>query len=817
MSTVMETFLTVGLPSTVEMFSAQPSTAQIFSAQPSTVEMFSAQPSTTFMFDPTAYQTLTNSNTVTIPTGGPYDFNDGFVSLTEDVLQNMSLDELIGYSNVVSTSAGLEYSTILANQAIQSQYDLLIQLSQSTIDGLSYELQLNDAEKFKNAQRQSYLYEQSTLYVSTIAQYEMDISTQSNIILTTTSTIDALTYESGIIDSTIAKEDSDFVSSAKGYSTLYYTFLGWDAQLRSQICTIKEISSILENDIRSERAAYENLLDKTQTWVQKSGELSTLYDRDRALRSTLTQQEIDEATAVANHSSTLYGISTLSTMYKAAVANRNYAISLSTLASLTSKHSRSVVVFTEADLAYTNSIGQTGGKQRGGAVQGDTTLWTARNMASTSMATALYNKKSSEDTTSALRTLAGIANTDLYDATLANLEGTVISKIRLVDTMVRHKEEAIKRVETFSSIYEAAALDMSTYDGLIKMYSTFYESSMVAASTLTGLADEDDATIEREQREADRISWRMSSLGISYDEYTSSYNGYILLSSFYTKRARDKQEEFVTCGGRIEEGRGRIREMSVRITSLDREIMDNNVTIFTQSSIINSEKINLAKFDMQIKDSLNMQERASYEYRETFCRLKRIDLQNSYESQVLNAIKAASTMSGQMQAANPGVRINPTPVNLNTPPITNVYTSLTSINSFLDTFTNIYKVYDAQNVNIQSLSTSIGAESNSWSTLLKYDSDNFYSVIIDPSLQSRVNTEHANLLNSQMAVAEALRSYTNKQGDIASAKSVFTTGYSSFFTQSEIANQEVEISSFMITGYKQAIENMLKQGILFSF
>jgi hypothetical protein len=69
---------------------------------------------------------------------------------------------------------------------------------------------------------------------------------------------------------------------------------------------------------------------------------------------------------------------------------------------------------------------------------------------------------------------------------------------------------------------------------------------------------------------------------------------------------------------------------------------------------------------------------------------------------------------------------------------------------------------------------------------------------------------------SQTAVARALQAYADEQGLIATAKRNFTSGYSTLFSQSEIAAQEVTISSFMIAGYKQALQNMSSQGIVFS-
>jgi hypothetical protein len=781
-----------------------------------------AQASTTQgIFNNYEYQTLTNQDSLinlsNISTIAPYDFNDGFVPLTNDDLMNMSLSSLLSYSNVVSTSAGLQYSTILANQQLKNEYIILSQLSQSTIDGLSHELQVNRAAQFANQQREIYLYGQSTMYVSTIAQYELDIAAQSNIILTSDSSIIGLTTESSTIDIIVNYQDQIFISSAIGYSTLYYTFLGWDSALQGQICTINAISTVLSNDIIAEQAAYQNLLNSTFTWQQKSNQLSSLYQTSNALQSTLTEQRINEAYAIAYHQSTIYSVSTLEKRYSAALTNRDYAVSLSTQTSLADKYISALTIFTQADIAYNNSIPQQGGKQIGGAtVPGNQILWSARNMANQALSTAKINKESAEQITSTLQTLAGIANTDLYDTTIMNLENTVIAKMYLINTLNGYKTSSLQSVAKFSSIYDSAITEMNGYNTQVKMYSSFYESSIIGASTLLGLSDEDDRTIASEQAAADAISWGISSLNVTYDNYMSSYYGYILLSSMYNEQNRMALNNLSTVSSFYDSTNNAMITMSNTVDNLNRSIAQSTIAMFAQSSILNSQLINLAVFDTQIKNNVNVQERASYEYRETFCRLKRIDLQNSYESQVLSVIQAASTTSGQLQAANPMVAITPTTANLNTPAITSAYNSLTSINSFLSNFNTIYNVYDSQTSNIQSLSTSIGAQNNAWSTLSVYDSANFYSVTPVPDIQAKVVTANVDFSQKQGIVATALQTYIMGQNTLASAKQTFSTGYTTFFNGSEMLAQESTISSFMISGYRQAIANLAAQGVIFS-
>jgi hypothetical protein len=520
-------------------------------------------------------------------------------------------------------------------------------------------------------------------------------------------------------------------------------------------------------------------------------------------------------------------------------------MALSTQTWLANKYISALTIFTEADIAYTNSIPQQGGKQIGGAtVPGNQILWSARNMANQALATAKASKEAAEKLTSELQTLAGIANTYLYDTTITNLENTVIAKMYLLNTLNGYKTSSLKSVAKFSSIYDQAMVDMKEYNAQVKMYSSFYESSLIGASTLLGLADEDNRTIATEQAAADAISWSISSLNVTYDNYTSSYYGYILLSSMYKEQNRMALETLSTVSSFYTSTNNAMITMSNTVDNLDRSIAQSTTAVFAQSSILNSQLINLAIFDTQIKNNVNIQERASYEYRETFCRLKRIDLQNSYESQVLSVIQAASTTSGQLQAANPMVAITPTTANLNTPAITNAYTSLTSINSFLSNFNTIYNAYDSQTGNIQNLSTSIGAQNNAWSTLSIYDSAIFYNIIPLPTMGGGGNDEvqqigglsmveekrfdnkrremedkaaaaNFDFSQKQGIVAMALQTYIMGQKTLASAKQQFSTGYTPFFNGSEILAQESTISSFMISGYRQAIANLAAQGVSF--
>jgi hypothetical protein len=466
-------------------------------------------------------------------------------------------------------------------------------------------------------------------------------------------------------------------------------------------------------------------------------------------------------------------------------------------------------------LAYQNSLPQTGGATgNSGAILGNTTLWQALQMAEKAKKDALDKKNAADENVATLKTLAGIAQTDVYEATLAALEATVISKIKLANTYMNYKLSSIAAVANFSSMYEDSVLDISTYDGMISMYSSFYESSLAGASTLLGLADEDQREADYEQAQADAISHQMSSMIDDYNANMSSYYGYIDLSTFYVKQLDADKELLSSLSSFYDSTNAAVTAMRSTLDSLNKNLMDTDATYFVESSILNAEIIQQNIFLTQILDSVNSQESASYSYRETYCRLERIDLQTNYEGLVLNAVQLASTQTGIAQESS-DTPVPDVAINLNTPDIVASYTTLASLNNFMDSFSTMYYTYDMQTSNIAAISTSLGAEKNTLSTFTFYDEIAYYTPQLINSIRSPWTAASVDYERNKANIPLMMQTYSNAQQTIAAAKQQFSTNYSAFFTPDQIAAQESEISSFMIDGYTNAIQNLAAQGIIF--
>ena len=777
----------------------------------------------------------------------PYEFSDDLVLLSENQLENMSLNDLIKYNNNVSTSAAFELSTMVQNQAIKNQYDIMIMLSKSTIDGLDYELQINRGKQVTNNNRKKYLYDQSTMYISSISTVERDISSQQYIIDMTESSISGIRDETGLADSTIAGQTIEGISTGKGYSSIYFArwggpyaspqvdaaagggdgngeatetdampyFVsrGFTGKLKETTSSIDATSTSLNEYIATHARAYQCTIDAETVQRNKSDDLNTLYIRRGQLESLVISKGIAERKAIGFRDSTLSAINTLSSMYTLTDLTYKYNISLSTSRAIENAYINRLSTFTQADIAYNNSIPQSGGANIT-PILGNTILWTARSMAQTALETASTNKIVADSDVVQRQKLANIANTDQYNTVIEELSKTVMSKIRYVDKVRKYKESTSQRVVYFSSIYETSIRDMEKYNSTLKSYSSFYESSLIGLTDIRLRNREDTDTIDREKIVVDELSFSIPYLRKTYDDSVNSTRKYIRASSLYTGIANTERDNMSTILNFYESTSKGVDRLKNRIRDLSDIIWDNDMQIFVHSTILNSEQINLEKFAVQIIDSVNTQERATYEYRETICREKRIALQGNYEAKVLAAIKDAGDETKRLQALTPNVTVTPVIVNLNTQTITNARTPFNTITTFLSYFNAVYTAYDNHSVNINSLSTNIGAKYNCWSTLKVYDSDNYYSNPRIPSIQNKVTNLNTDFSAAKDFVYSIGQAYTGTLNGITTVKEYFRTSYADIFTVAERNEQDTLISSFIIEGYTQAIALLAQNGVV---
>ena len=744
----------------------------------------------------------------------PYDFNDGVLLKTEEELKQMDVSSLMLFSSTISTSISLEISTLLANQRVQGIYSILQQLSQSTIDGLDTEITVNTSLINSYTQYGAYLDGVSTSYVSTMQQYDLDIAAQLEAINMYNSTLSSYTSDYASSVSSIAEENTAFISAAVQYSSIYYTYLGYQAQYGSNTSTLDSVNLSLSTAVEKAQLSYRALQDSTIRWLTISGNLSSLYTDRTNIGSTLTQYRIDESRTYLNYASSVTALSTISSMYTAAVANELYAFALSTATQKTTDYADALERFQAAELLYNNSVPQGAPSAPSGSVQGNSALWAARSMAYQQLQNITADKVAAENATASLLNLAGLANTSAYETMLLGYDAQILAYATVEQNFSNYTQSSLQEVATFSSIYEQSLLDITMYTELISSYSSFYISSMIGASTLLGYSEIDASTITGDLLLYNAISWSISSLNSQYSSSMANYNSTLLTSTIFSQQYASTMSNVDMYTAFYTSTQEAVNAITAQLYGAGRLITVYNNTLFTNSSILNREILNTKIYDAQIKGYVNLQDESMYQYRETYCRSQREAYQYTYESNVFVAVQVAQTVTASQQAlAAPGTTVTPVAADLTTPAISNSYAQLNSINNLLNNFSDIYVTFDTQALNVNNISTSIGNEGAALSTVDFYTRAQYFSTPMISNIEALVTNSCRVLASAQDSTMSFLTTYAGTQSLIDTQKVSILSSLTQFFTPADILGQNTEISSFLIQSIADANTILASQGI----
>ena len=415
-----------------------------------------------------------------------------YTRLTDAQLLDMTLEELTAYSQTVSTSVGLQYSSIAGDQVVQSQYAYMILTSESTINGLGYEITENDNAIIAADLRFSQLDADNKLLDSTMTSYLSSMAVQDKIIAESDTAISSLILESAKIDAELIKSDQEFVSSAIGYSTLYMDFMAKDILYTNTLSEISTTSFLYEAATIFENIALVNLQESTANVVARSMELSTLFLEGNQIQSTLSQYIIDETLATAALTSTNAGIIAISSLYATALVNQEYY-------QLVSTQTATIDAFTAAQSTLATT------RMRAAARPTDTVLAAAATMAQqrlTSLATA---KTEVATKVTALQALVAGATSDSYDTTMAAAQAAVELENNNVSTFQGYADAATEEIKYFSTIFEQATNDIASSLAAVTLYSSFFNSSIAGSNALMDLVTQDTSSIAGQQAESDAI------------------------------------------------------------------------------------------------------------------------------------------------------------------------------------------------------------------------------------------------------------------------------------------------------------------------
>jgi hypothetical protein len=223
-----------------------------------------------------------------------------------------------------------------------------------------------------------------------------------------------------------------------------------------------------------------------------------------------------------------------------------------------------------------------------------------------------------------------------------------------------------------------------------------------------------------------------------------------------------------------------------------KQLVSTQVNIDTYSTLIERNTANLLVYAAELDATYAQQEQGTVKYRETIVRERHIRAQRDYDQAIIDEIQKNSTN-----------RIS-TPTNLNTPAISIAYTTLKTVETHVNKYSEIYDLYNVQSTNQGlMLSTTMGY-SNSYTTLL---SSQMAARIYpnDTAVVERSRVMERAYHGGRQVMQE--RENTVKLGydDIYARKRASDEAYNTLFSPSELYANTSTISSFLIQGYSARV------------
>ena len=712
-----------------------------------------------------------------------------FVQLSDDELQNMDLSSLQAYSDQVSAVIAQEFSAIADAQAVQSQYDYLILTSQSTINGLGYEITANSNLIISSDMQAAEITKSNIILDSNIARYTSTISGHNKTIQNADIQMSSLMAESASITSALAESDKNFVSSATYYSSLYTIFAGKDLAYQAGISNIITTSTLLSNAIITQKKSYDNWQTSSAYTTARSLELSSLNISSFAIQSTLTQYKINEVNAIKNLTSTIDGVTAVSSLYATSIVNQQYYQSLSSQSGVLDLYTAAYSTFQTAS-ALSN------------ASPGNTLVTAAATMAQQRLSTLTVAKGQVTDQTTKLQARVANAVTDTYNVQLTAAQAAVQLEINNINTFMGYANSSIAAVTYYSTQYETTNMQVLSSMAAIKTYSSLYESSVIGSNSFMALVIKDSAAIATQQAMVDSISYSISSLNDEYIEYVSSYNGWMSYSTTMKKEVETATTDLITYSSLYESTNKAIADFTQQRSEVSKKISDNDIVVKTQSTIFEAEQINSLLYQNQIQTSFNAEETAVFQYRETYVRQNLLSQQQYYDACVLQEVQNTSSQNGLLKVAAKGGAFVEIPINTNTNIINTANSNKGTVEGFLNTFATIYSNYATQKANLETVNASLIAQQATFPSVTNAAN----AFMTDPTQGQAFSNAQAAFIGKQ-AITQSLQSKVAlTQAQINTAKIAFMQTYNRVFQSSDIFNNESTISSFLIQGFLSAVK-----------
>ena len=711
--------------------------------------------------------------------------------LTEQEMLTMTVEQLEAYAATVSTSIGLEYSTLQNYQRMQDAIDVSILQSQSTITGYDTEITSNSiiletATKIKAGLDTTIAGLDSTIAInqSSIAGYDTEIGAASR-------TISSLQLESDRLGNELAASDAIFVSSAKYYSTLYYDYIAKDLSYTQHVSSMQAETTFLAAARADEATSLATYNAALATYTQASGEVDALVKQSSEIQSSLTQYKAIETQANANLNSTVIAINSLSSLYETSVNTQKYYQAVST-------QSAAIEAFTNATALYNEA------NRMADLYPTQKTFQDAKAIALQQLNRAAADKDALTQQVTQLAAIVNVSQSASYEAILKGYQDTIDLETKNISTFGGRRVEAEASIRNYSTLYEAAQKDVAIYQANINTYTEQYNSSIAGADLLTKAAAADDIVISKKRDIVNRKKIDVDTYTSQAKKHQSDFDEYMRISTLKKAEYDASIIELANYSTFYDSTSVAVSRLTSEETTLRNTILQNNITIKTQSSLYERELVKQEAFQAMIDASLAAQELAAMQYRETYVRTKKINVQELYNAKVLVAVQNISTQNGTVKASlSAGAPFVPKAVDLNAPELTSALSNVNLINDFLASFNTIYQTYETRTTSLNGLSTLIATKQVTLDSVLSAK-DGLEAAPLDTAHQQAVASAGTALAKVQGDVQTAVGNANLAKNAIASIVQEFNKKYVAVFTAGEIIGQESTISSFLKQGYDSA-------------
>ena len=727
----------------------------------------------------------------------PYTFPDTFILKPNSDLANMSISDIQAYHDLLFENVSSYTSTIYANQAIKTTYNIQQQNILSVIRDIDTDMITNRIQQGRLDTAKDELEYFSTALISTLLLYTSQLNYYSTMSTIENTTIKEYTERSIALKRKIDKDEADYASTLSGFSTISSLYSSYDREYKGQHDVMMSTSTAYDKAVLNERYTYATMISTNIGWTSTSEYLSSLYNLSTTLNSTLIQHRLDEYSTTKIRESTTDSVVYYSSLYVAAIAKRNYNMALSTQISTANTYMNSLSTYNGIKYIYLTS---------GGA--SNSIVSAAFALASQQLSTAILEESMAESTVSTFQLQATREADSMYQNLIRQYTRNVDAKERLVYRYHSYKISSLQEVSKQCTIYDTQNAIMLSSMQSLEYYSSLYISSFAGKSTLESMYSTNNSVILAKASTSDGYSHIISSLNIDYSTYNSSYLGWQNVSAGIYRDVMRYMSNISSYSTLYDSSIAGLSTIQGNIVVLAR----NRDSTYTQSSLLLQDYILLDQYQNDILINTNTQEVVSYKYKETCTRTKLLTFKQQYQDLVLSSIQMSSTFTGSTvqglldRGDTSYVADTTFPVNLDTPIINTTYNKIISIDAFLDVFAQIYEKYDKKNADIISLGDSIGDTLTAYNNFSPASLDAYINPTDEALLQQK-NIQLGLLIQAQNEVIRKKRVIVDDISLIQSTvSSIFLSTYLNTFSPYEISQQNSTISSFIISGFSTAID-----------